>query len=182
MMTDLPPSALKSPAGGSPNSAVKKSQRQQAIRQLISSGSIRTQDDLVEGLGRAGLHVTQATISRDVEEMGLLRVRVPGQGTVYAVPDAPGSSQWAIAPEQQAARRRLRRLLTEIPLDTAEARAFLLVHTVPGSAHHLAAALDSCGYPEIVGTVAGDDTFLVAVTSPDDLVRVRGYLSGLGDD
>jgi transcriptional regulator of arginine metabolism len=147
-----------------------KTQRQRAIRQLVAGGGIRTQDDLVEGLARAGVQATQATISRDVEEMGLLRVRVPGQGTVYALAEAA-------APDEAAARRRLRHLLDDLPIDTAVPRGLLLVRTAPGSANLLAVAIDRCAFPEIVGTVAGDDTILVALRDPADLDSVRGYLT-----
>jgi transcriptional regulator of arginine metabolism len=147
-----------------------KAQRQRAIRQLVAGGAIRTQDDLVEGLAQAGVHATQATISRDVEEMGLLRVRVPGQGTIYALAEAA-------APDEAAARRRLRHLLDDLPVETAVPRGFLLVRTAPGSANLLAVALDRCGFPEIVGTVAGDDTILIALRDPGDLERVRAYVT-----
>jgi transcriptional regulator of arginine metabolism len=156
-------------------SGLKKAQRQRAIRQLVAGGTIRTQDDLVEGLAQAGLHATQATISRDVEEMGLLRVRLPGQGTVYALPETA-------LPDEAVARRRLRHLLETLPpVETAPASAFMLVRTAPGSANLLAVALDNCGFPEIVGTVAGDDTILVVLREAADIERVRAHLS-IGDE
>jgi len=149
--------------------ATSKARRQGVIRRLIAQESIRTQDDLVEGLAQAGVQATQATISRDIEEMGLVRVRLAGQGLVYALAEVP-------APDEASARRRLQRLLRDQPVETATARAFVLVRTAPGSANALAVALDRCAFPEVVGTVAGDDTILVVVRGDDDLERVREYL------
>ena len=156
--------------GTAPSATLKKVQRQRAIRRLVAQSAIRTQDDLVEGLAGAGIQATQATISRDVEDLGLVRVRVPGQGTIYALPEGTAS-------DETAARRRLHYLLDELPVEFALAQAFMLVRTAPGSANLLAVALDRCGYAEIVGTIAGDDTILVALRNARDAARVRGYLS-----
>ncbi|GAC1437313.1 MAG: hypothetical protein NVSMB65_11590 [Chloroflexota bacterium] len=170
----LPPTASAvveaAPPDGTTIPTPKKSDRQRVIRRLVGEGTIRTQDDLVEGLAQAGLYATQATISRDVEELGLVRVRLPGQGTVYALPETT-------AADEVAARRRLFYLLDELPLEFAMAQAFMLVRTAPGSANLLAVALDRCGFHEIVGTIAGDDTILVALREAEDAGRVRAYLS-----
>lgn len=154
-----------------PASSRARARRHDAIRRLVTTGGVRTQDDLVAGLARLGMRVTQATVSRDVEELGLVRVRLPNRGMIYAWPESSLAGGWAT--EDIVARRRLSRLLAEVPVDVVEAAAFLLVRTAPGTANLLAAALDASAYPAVAGTVAGDDTILIAVRQLSDVESVR---------
>ncbi len=130
-----------------------KTQRQHRIAQLLEHSPVTSQSQLVELLGGAGIEATQATVSRDLEEMGAVKVRVPGGDSVYAVPELPHDR---IAPEDH-----LRRVLGDWVVDVAHSQNLVVVRTPPGSAHVVASALDRAGLQEIMGTVAGDDTLIV---------------------
>ena len=128
--------------------------RQHKILQLIKERPIANQRGLVKALAEAGLKATQATVSRDIRELGLVKVSVGG--TVrYVIPD----SRTKTAREEE----RLRRLVRDavISLDTSE--NLVVVKTLPGAAQGVASAVDQAEWPEVIGTVAGDDTFLVVV-------------------
>jgi transcriptional regulator of arginine metabolism len=152
-----------------------KQQRQRAIRQLVSHGEMRTQEDLVDALRQQGIQVTQATVSRDIVELGLVRAAVGGR-VIYTLPESVALSDPSIS------RRRLAGLLGELPLVCGDASAFLVVRTSPGMANMLAITIDACAFPEIVGTVAGDDTILIAMREEADRARVRGYLMDTARD
>jgi transcriptional regulator of arginine metabolism len=146
-----------------------KQQRQRAIRQLVRRGDMHTQEELVDALRREGIQVTQATISRDIVELGLVRASVGGR-VIYTLPEAVTMSDASVS------RRRLAGLLGEVPLVCGDAHAVLVVRTAPGMANLLAITIDGCAFPEVVGTVAGDDTILIAMREEGDRDRVRGYL------
>ncbi len=147
-----------------------KGQRQRLIREIIAEGGVRTQDELAERLAARGVAATQATVSRDLVELGAVRVPVAGQGLVYTF------SEGASAAQAEGARRRLRLLLSEVSGDTGMASAILVFRTAPGMANMVAITLDACEYPEIVGTVAGDDTIFIALRSPADRPAVEAIL------
>jgi len=152
-----------------------KQQRQRLIREIIGDGGVHTQEELVERLTEHGASATQATVSRDLVELGAVRVPVAGQGLVYALPEGMSVVQ------VEAARRRLRLLLSEVPGELGVATTILVFRTSPGLANMVAVTLDSCQYPEIVGTVAGDDTIFVALRSPDDRAAVEAILLNAGE-
>ncbi len=147
-----------------------KNQRQRLVREIISAEPVRTQEELAEQLAVRGVPVTQATISRDLVELGVVRVPVAGQGLVYALPEGLGAVQ------TESARRRLRFVLGEAPGEVGAAAAILVYRTVPGMANMVAVTLDACRFPEIVGTVAGDDTIFIALRAPDDRPTVEAIL------
>lgn len=147
-----------------------KQQRQRLIRELISAGSVHTQEDVTARLAARGIAATQATVSRDLVELGAIRVPTAGQGLVYTLPDSLGVAR------NEAARRRLRLVLAEAPGELGLASAILVFRTAPGLANMVAITLDACQFPEIVGTVAGDDTIFVALRSPDDRATVEAIL------
>ncbi len=147
-----------------------KGQRQRLIREIIGKGGVRTQDELAERLAVRGAAATQATVSRDLVELGAVRVPVAGQGLVYTF------SEGASAAQAEGARRRLRLLLSEVSGDVGMASAILVFRTAPGMANMVAITLDACEYPEIVGTVAGDDTIFIALRSPADRPAVEDIL------
>ncbi len=128
-----------------------KNQRQRAIADLIRGNALASQEELAERLASLGYAVTQATISRDLEQIGAVKVRRSGQLS-YALPeqarDMPGIRLAAV----------LRDWVSTI--DTAG--NLVVVKTPPGSAHLVGVALDQSGLPEIVGTICGDDTIFVA--------------------
>ena len=170
---------------------VTKTARHARIAAILAREQVRSQEELAELLERyASLHVTQATLSRDLDELGVVRLRAAGGGLVYALPEEPGGPGsrpgGAIGPagpaEQVEASRpagpatpeaadsassaRLARYLGEL-LTSAEASANLVVLRTPaGAAQFLASAIDHAALPSILGTVAGDDTVLVITRDP----------------
>lgn len=127
-----------------------KAQRQQMIVSLIEQHAIISQPQLVDLLARKGVSATQATVSRDLEDLGAIKVRVPGGEVVYAIPEfAPAR----LAPEDQ-----LRRVMGEWVADIRSSGPMVVIRTPPGCAHVVASALDRSGLEGLLGTVAGDDT------------------------
>ena len=145
--------------------------RQRAIRDLVETRAIRTQQELAGSLRELGFRATQATISRDVAELGLLKATRDG-AQAYALP--PRLVEAEISGED-----RLRRLLRELPVEIREAGQLLVVRTLAGSAHAIAAALDRARWPEVAGSIAGDDTVFVAVPDRPSLARTRARLEAL---
>jgi transcriptional regulator of arginine metabolism len=135
-----------------------KTARHARIVALIRRHPVRSQAELGELLAHEGLLTTQATLSRDLEELGAVKVRgTDGTAAVYVVPE---EGRGPLRTAEQAPER-LRRLLREL-LTGADASGNLVVlRTPPGAAQFLASALDRTGLPEVVGTIAGDDTILV---------------------
>jgi transcriptional regulator of arginine metabolism len=133
---------------------VMKQLRQRAIRELVSQRAIRTQAELAAALRERGFRATQATISRDVGELGLVKVAAGGH-KVYALPRRAADAE-------ASGEERLAALLRDLPVTYREAGLILVVRTVPGSAHAIAAALDRARWPEVAGSVAGDDTLFIA--------------------
>jgi len=129
-----------------------KVQRQQAIARLIAKHAVTNQPQLVELLADDGIAATQATVSRDLEDLGAVKVRVPGGDTVYAIPEYEPAR---IAPEDQ-----LRRVMGEWVAEVRVSANLVVLRTPPGCAHVVASALDRSGVPGLLGTVAGDDTLL----------------------
>ena len=114
-----------------------------------------TQEQLVALLAADGVEATQATVSRDLEDMGAIKVRVPGGDTVYAVPALPKD---AVAPDDH-----LRRVFGEWVVEVSYSHNIVVLRTPPGSAHVVGSALDRAGLVDVLGTVAGDDTLFLVV-------------------
>ncbi len=136
--------------------ALGKPQRQHRIARLLEEQVISSQVQLVELLGTEGLVLTQATVSRDLEELGAVKVRIPGGQMAYAIPEL---AKDRVAPEDV-----LKKVLGEYLVEAAHSANLAVLRTPPGSAHVLASALDRAGLPDVLGTVAGDDTVLVVCT------------------
>lgn len=135
--------------------------RRNQILELLRTESAATQDDLRKRLARRGVHVTQATVSRDIEELRLVKTR---EG--YQFPNSqPGT---ATAPQPT-----LEIILKEFLREVRQAANLVILITHPGNAHSVAVALDAEQIPEIVGTVAGDDTIFAATPSEREASRVR---------
>jgi len=153
-----------------------KQHRQQAISRLIGQHAIGTQPHLLDLLGREGLRTTQATLSRDLDELGVIKVRASGGQNVYALP--------AIETDRIAPFDQLRRVLGEWVADVASSGNIVVLRTPPGCAHVVASALDRSGIEGLLGTVAGDDTLMcvaVPTIDGDELAARLRTLSGLGD-
>jgi transcriptional regulator of arginine metabolism len=137
-----------------------KAARHARIIARLARQPVRSQAELAALLKEDGLRVTQATLSRDLDELGAVKLRTPDGGLpAYVVPE--DGSPLVSRGVTDAPPQRLARLIAEL-LTSAEASANLVVlRTPPGAAHYLASALDRAGLPEILGTIAGDDTILV---------------------
>ncbi len=156
-----------------------KAARQARVADILATRQIQSQTELARLLAEEGVAVTQATLSRDLEELGALKVRRAGGGHAYAIPDGGGPP--TVRAVEDATAGRLRRLLEEL-LVSAEGSANLAVlHTPPGGAHFLASALDRAGLPDVMGTVAGDDTVLVVCRHPAGGPDVADHLRRLAD-
>ena len=145
-----------------------KRARQQAIGDVVRKRKLRTQQELVAALRDKGFKATQATVSRDITEMGLVKVRHQG-AQVYALP----SSEEVV---EQSGEQRLAELLQDLPVDVRESGTLLVIRAVPGTAHAIAAALDRARWEDVLGTIAGDDTLFVACTDGPALQRTRRRL------
>jgi transcriptional regulator of arginine metabolism len=158
--------------GGPPRMA--KQQRQHRIAKLLEQHAVTSQPQLVELLAADGVVATQATVSRDLEEVGAIKVRAAGGDSVYAIPDLPK--------EQRAPEDHLRRVLGDWVVELARSGDLVIVRTPPGSAHVVASALDRSSLPLVIGTVAGDDTILVVSAEgagervADDLAEMAGLM------
>lgn len=139
---------------------MSKAARHDRIISLVSHRPVRSQAELAALLAAEGVRVTQTTLSRDLEELGAVKLRAPDGGApAYVIPEdgAPPPVRALTDPGPALLARRLADLLV-----AAEPSGNLVVlRTPPGAAHFLASTLDRAGLPEIVGTVAGDDTVLV---------------------
>jgi transcriptional regulator of arginine metabolism len=130
-----------------------KHQRLDAIRDLLSSSLVANQDELRRKLRRRGIHVTQATLSRDIHELRLSK----GPGG-YALPNGNGTNSASVEDDGQPS---VEEVLESFGLRARQAMNQVVVSTVLGGAQPVAAALDRAGWSEVVGTLAGDDTVLV---------------------
>ena len=160
----------------SPNTSTRtaKTQRQHRVARLLAEHHVTSQSHLVELLAADGVVATQATVSRDLEELGAVKVRVPGGESVYAVPELPFDR---VVPDEH-----LRRVLSDWVAHVGHSANLVVVQTPPGCAHVVASALDRSGLDGVLGTVAGDDTILVVSTSPTggkDLAERIAALAGM---
>lgn len=148
-----------------------KPQRQHRIARLLEEQAISSQGQIVEMLASEGVLATQATVSRDLEDLGAVKVRIPGGAMAYAVPE---HSKDAASPEDH-----LRRVMGEFVVDVAHSANLVVLRTTPGSAHVIGSALDRAGYPDVLGTVAGDDTLILVCGETAGGAAVAARLAAL---
>ncbi|MCH3951057.1 MAG: arginine repressor [Acidaminococcus sp.] len=141
-----------------------KLSRQEAIKQIIKTQTIETQSDLAEALKKAGFNVTQATVSRDIKDMFLIKI-----------PDEDGRYKYCFPTEQNQmiTPERLRDMLRSYTLTLNTSENLIVLHTLPGMAPAVAYALDHLSWSEVLGTVAGDDTILIVVDNRDHIEQVK---------
>jgi transcriptional regulator of arginine metabolism len=147
-----------------------KTQRQHRIARLLEDHAVSSQSHLVELLAADGVVATQATVSRDLEELGAIKVRMPGGNTVYAVPEFESRME---------SEDHLKRVFGDWVVQVSHSANLVVVRTPPGSAHVVASAIDRAGLSDIVGTVAGDDTILVVAAEQVGGSKVAEQLSAL---
>jgi transcriptional regulator of arginine metabolism len=146
-----------------------KTRRQTLIVELVDHEVITSQEGLQRRLKARGVSATQATISRDLKEMGL--VKRAGDGA-YGRPGQEGAS-----PETMMAN--LQRVVVRSLSRTARVEQLVVLRTPPGEAQHLALAIDRADFPDVAGTIAGDDTVLVIATGPKQAAAFLAHLEAL---
>lgn len=132
-----------------------KTQRQHLVAKLLAQHDVASQEQLVSLLAGEGVAATQATASRDLDDLGAIKVRAAGGETIYAIPELPK--------DQRAPEEHLRRVLSDWVVEIEHSGNIVVLRTPPGTANVVGSALDRSGLPELIGTVAGDDTVLVVV-------------------
>jgi transcriptional regulator of arginine metabolism len=137
-----------------------KAARQARVSELITRGAVHSQSELADQLLASGLSVTQATLSRDLAELGAFKVR-GSAGLVYALPAHPLANGAAASAAGSQAGSVLARRLSELLVSAEAAGGMVVLRTPPGGAHLLASAVDGAELAEVAGTLAGDDTVLL---------------------
>ena len=151
---------------------LSKAQRQYRIAALLKQRPVTSQAQIVALLDAEGIEATQATVSRDLDEMGAVKGRLPGGDVAYIIPALP---QDQVAPVEH-----LRRVCRDWVAAIDSSHNIVIVHTPPGSAHMVGSAIDRAGWQDVAGTVAGDDTVFVAVLGGEKgLARIAGRLRTL---
>jgi len=153
-----------------------KPQRQHRILRILEEQPVSSQQQLLQLLEAEGVVATQATVSRDLEELGAVKVRIPGGTMAYAIPEYSKDRTTGRVDDH------LRRLMGEFVVEVAHSHNLVVLRTPPGSAHVVASAIDRFGVAGVLGTVAGDDTLLLvcAETAPGAQVAATiAELAGL---
>ncbi len=150
---------------------MNKNQRQHRIAKLLAAQPVSSQSQLVELLADEEIEATQTTVSRDLEELGAIKVRLPGGEGAYVLPELPTQQ---IAPEDH-----LRRVLGEWAVELAQSGNLVVLRTPPGCAHVVGSALDRSGLEGLLGTVAGDDTVLAVVSESHGGAAMAARLASL---
>jgi transcriptional regulator of arginine metabolism len=140
-----------------------RARRQKAIAEIIRSGPVANQEEVTSRLAGQGFAVTQATVSRDLDQLGAVKVKRGGVLS-YALPDQIGDSDWAGA--------RLHRILSEWVISIEAAGNIVVMKTPPGSAHLVGLAIDQARLEEVAGTISGDDTLFLAIRDGFTVPRV----------
>ncbi len=158
--------------------STSRAARQQRIVEILASTPVRSQTELLDHLATDGIEVTQATLSRDLVDVGAERVRV-GKSLVYAVPGEGGDRTVRPAAVREERVTRLQARCHELLVSADRSANLVVLRTPPGAASFLASALDHAGLDGVLGTIAGDDTIVVVTsgaTGSRDLVeRLLGY-------
>jgi transcriptional regulator of arginine metabolism len=152
-------------------STLGKPQRQHRILRILEEQPVSSQTQLVQLLESEGVVATQATVSRDLEELGAVKVRIPGGAMAYAIPD--------YTRERAPSDDHLKRLMGDFVVEVAHSANIVVLRTPPGSAHVVGSALDRASLSQVLGTVAGDDTVLVVCKESVGGATVAAELAAL---
>jgi transcriptional regulator of arginine metabolism len=162
-------------SGSKAVSETTRAGRQARIVAILASAAVRSQSELATLLADGGIEVTQATLSRDLEELGAVKLRGADGGVgVYVVPE-DGSPVRGVS----GGTDRVSRLLGELLVSTDGSGNLAVLRTPPGAAHYLASAIDRAALPYVVGTVAGDDTILVVAREPMTGAELAGMFENI---
>ena len=146
--------------------STSRAARQQRIVEILASTAVRSQTELLDHLATDGIEVTQATLSRDLVDVGAERVRV-GKNLVYAVPGEGGDRRVRAAPDGEERGTRLQSRCHELLVSAEHSANLIILRTPPGAANFLASALDHAGLEGVLGTIAGDDTIMVVTAGAE---------------
>lgn len=139
-----------------------KARRQRKIREIVTHSVVETQEELVERLRAAGYNVTQATVSRDIKELRLVKVPADDGRYKYALP----------ADRRFDPLQKLKRLMADSFVSIDHSHHFIIMKTMPGNAHAIASLIDHSEWDEVMGTIAGDDTILIICRQPEQCETV----------
>ena len=157
------------------SSDVTRAGRQARVVALLAAREVHSQAELAALLAEEGIDVTQATLSRDLEELGAVKLRGADGGTgVYVVPE-DGSPVRGVC----GGTERLSRLLGDLLVSTDASANLAVLRTPPGAAHYLASAIDRAALTEVVGTIAGDDTIFVVAREPDSGAQLAALFENI---
>ncbi|MDT3427485.1 transcriptional regulator of arginine metabolism [Paenibacillus forsythiae] len=145
-----------------------KGQRHIKIREIITHREIETQDELVEALRSAGFQVTQATVSRDIKELLLIKVPMDDGRYKYSLP----------TDQRYNPTQKLRRVLVDNFVHIDYSGNLVVMKCLPGTANSVAALIDSIEWPQIMGTISGDDTILIICRETEDSKKVVSQIMG----
>lgn len=148
-----------------------KVQRQHLVAKLVEQEMVHNQAQLVDLLAAQGVAATQATVSRDLDDLGAIKVRAAAGEPAYAIPALPR--------EQRAPEDHLRRVCGDWVVEVESSGNIVVLRTPPGSAHVVGSALDRSDLPEIIGTVAGDDTLMLVAAETTTGAAVAEQLRNL---
>jgi transcriptional regulator of arginine metabolism len=148
---------------------MKKRDRHETIREVVERQAIGSQEELRQVLAQRGLHVTQATLSRDLRELGIVRAPTT-EGARYVLPQMLGSDEGIPSLEM---------LLPELFDDVDGVSELLVLHTLPGGAQPIAEAIDAQGWTEVIGTIGGENTILIICRSQAGRLAVAERLRGM---
>ena len=143
-----------------------KNARHRRIVELVTHREVRSQTELADLLAESGVRVTQATLSRDLVELDAIKIRTQSGALVYAVPAEGGDRRPTAPGESAAAGHRLARLCSELLVSADASGNLAVLRTPPGAAQFLASAFDKAELPDLLGTIAGDDTVLLISRDP----------------
>ncbi|WP_085991947.1 transcriptional regulator AhrC/ArgR [Oceanobacillus senegalensis] len=142
---------------------MSKIQRHLKIRELITEDEIETQDDLVDRLKSLGYNVTQATVSRDIKELQLVKVPASDGRYKYSLP----------ADNRYNPLEKLKRLIVDVFVKIDSASHFVVLHTLPGNANAIGVLIDNLDWDEIMGTICGDDTCLIICRTVEESEKIK---------
>ena len=150
-----------------------KRYRYNKIKEIVQSKAIETQEELAAALLEEGIEVTQATVSRDIKELMLIKI-----------PTGDGHYRYALSPEENVvlSRSRINRLFQDSIIKVDSSINLIVLHTIPGSAQSVAFSIDQANWTEIIGTLAGDDTILLIARTESDVPTVISRITDLMKD
>ena len=159
-----------------------KTARHRRIVELLSRKRVRSQTDLVRLLGEDGIVVTQATLSRDLDELGAVRIRAEDGALVYAVAGEGGDRRPRVAADPAVHSARLARVAGELLVSAESSANLVVLRTPPGAAQFFASVVDQSDRADILGTIAGDDTVLLITRDPTGGAATAAAFLALAED